>query len=553
MKRRVLWLWAALPLLASCGETPARFGLEGGDASDSVAKKSASELYSVLVGALKTERYSYETTVSIVGSSSHFVDYYAPNCFYEDNDDPSLSFGYAEEKGTEAVFKYYLEDDGSIRPSIYEYIGTNTGNMEKLTTLYDSFSLASVALLEGTLDTFSASFVKGNTYVLTDDETASVFQYMTTFGSSLSDYMTAVYITILDASSTSFKVTVDCGDYGTVDSVFSPVSDSPLDAVEEALEAGSLKGVDYHEDVQAFFQKAALDDYVIEGIKVKGKSGDSKPAYRIHLNPSYFYLEYLDYDDAGQEIPSSSYANWGYAYLEKGQEITISKDDGETEVIGPLSYDACFGFVKAGESFAFDFFKGPVETETVKYKEVDALPATGESSYLYIVPNAETGEREVYEWIEIDGTTGEMGFSKYSSWYEDVGAFPINDASATFYLSGSSGLTELGAHFFEEDTSSESSYYASSSDILTLLANGLFGWGFQSTTTWMSYVTNAYLTVQKDASGALSGGEIGLGINASVDGGAYTEQRIVYSYDFEASGKVAEVEDFFSSQGVSLA
>lgn len=544
----------ATSLLAGCAANEnERFGLEGGEASDAVTKKDSSALYSVLSTASQIEKYSYETTVSIVGSTSHFIDYFAPTCFYEENDDALLSFGYAEEKDTKSVFKYYIDGD-EVRPSIYEYIGTTSGEMEKLTDLYDSFSLASLSLLAGTMDTFSASFTKGNTYVITDDETASVFQYMTTFGSSISDYMTAVYVTIEeDGSSPAFKVSVDCGDYGTIDSEFRVLEESPTDEVETLLANGSLTGVDEYPEVASFLNEAAKDDYVIEGIKIKGKTADSKPAYRIHLNQSYFYLEYLDYDASGNEIPSASYANWGYAYLKKGQAITLHKDDGTTETIGPLSYDACFGFSKTDDdSFAFDFFKGPVETDSIKYIEVDSLPAIGDSSYLYVVPNEETGEREVYEWIEIDASTGEMGYSRYSSWYEGVGAFPINDASATFYLSGTSGLTELGSHFFEKDYSSESSYYSSSYDILTMLANGLFGWGFQSTTTWMSYVTNAYLTIKSDDSGIALGGEIGLGVQASVDGGTYSEQKIVYSYDFTTSGSVSEVESFFASEGVQL-
>jgi len=565
MKKRIL-IMALVPLmLVSCETTNSslissssvRFGLEGNQDQDQVEQKDSSELKEVLTEASTIEKYSYETTVSIVEQPSHFTDYFSPTAFYEDNDDDSLSFGYGQEKGTNNVFKYYLSDDNkTVYPSIYEYMGTQTGDLSPLTYLYGSFSLANIGLLKDTMDTFSANFVKGNQYVLTDDETASIFQYMTTFGSSLSSYMTAVYITIIDKDSTQFKVDVDCGSYGKIESVFTPIENSVTDIVEEGIDKGTIKGVSSYSDVDSFLSKAESNNYVIEGIRIKGMSGDTLPSYRIHLTSSYFYLEYLDYDADGNEI-SSEYSDWGYAFIKKGQAINLSEKDSSgndvTTTIGPLNYDACFGFSKTSEGFVFDFFKGPVESDTQKYMEVDVLPTQGEEQYLYIVPNKETGEKEVYEWIEIDGTTGEMGFSKYSSWYDDIGAFAVNDASASFYLTGTSGLTKLGGHFFEQTIGQDNSYYSSSSDILSMLANGLFGWGFQSTTTWISYVQNAFLEVKKNANGDVNSANLGLGVKASVNGGNFSIQNIYYTFDFEKSGNVSEVEDFFANEGVELA
>jgi len=548
--------------LCSCNNNSASvsiFGLQGNQDEDSVTKKDVSELETLLTNVSKITKYSYETTVNIVSNNSHFITYYYPNTYYELNDDESKSFGYGQEKDTNAVFKWYFNEDKTmVYPSIYEYMSL-TGDLEKLTDLYGAFSIAHVSLLQDTLDTFSAEYVSGNKYVLTDSETASIFQYLTTFGSSITDYITSVYITILNAETNEFRCDIDLGSYGSITSEFKPLETSILDNVESEIVAGNIKGVDYYQDVSSFLEKTASNDYVIEGISVKEKEGSTKPTYRIHLQDKYFYLEYLSYDIYGNEIPNSSYNNYGFAYVKKGQEIQLYSLDSstntyvESEKIGPLSYDACFGFVKdQNDNFYFDFFKGPVESDSIKYQEVDALPSVGDSSILYIVYNQESGEKEVYEWIETDSTTGTYGFSKYSSWYDNVGDFAINDASATFYL-GSNGLSSIGRNFFEKDNSNPNAYYSTDTDILSLLANSLFGWGFQGTTTWMSYVTQANLSVSKDINNEITKGEIGLGVKASIDGQESSVHDIYYTYDFSKSGKVDKVESFFETKGVTLA
>jgi len=557
MKKHSITLSLLSLLITSCSSSSTLFGLEGNASEDKVEKKDSKELIELLTNASKIEKYSYETSVSIVENPSHFIDYFSPLAFYEENDDSSLSFGYAQESETSNIFKYYLsEDKKTVYPSIYEYIGTLSGDLTPLTDLYDSFSLANIGLLKDTLDTLSANYVKGNEYVLTDSETSSIFQYMTTFGSSISNYMSAVYITIIDLESTQFKVSVDCGSYGKIESIFTPINTSITDIVEEKIKNNTLKGVSSYSDIDNFLALTETNNYVIEGIRIKGASGDTLPSYRIHLTSSYFYLEYLEYDTNGNII-ESTYSNWGYAFIKKGQEITLNELDSEgnttTSTIGPLNYDACFGFSKTSNGFIFDFFKGPVESETQKYLEVDELPIEGDSNYLYIVNNAETNTKEVYEWIEIDGTTNEMGFSKYSNWYDNVGDFPINDASASFYLTGTSGLTKLGSHFYEKYIDKDNSYYSTSNDILSMLANGLFGWGFQETTTWMSYIENSFIEIEKDSNNDIEKANIGLGVKASINGGAFSTQNIYYTYNFTNSGMVDELESFFKEKGVELA
>lgn len=563
MKKKLFLVFSLAPLiLVSCNQSitsgdsstnPSdRFGLEGNADQDQVEKKDSSELQALLEYASKLTKYSYETTVNITGQKSHFVDYFSPTAFYEDNDDESLSFGYGEEKGTKAVFKYYLsEDKKTVNNSIYEYEGTS-GDLKKLTGLYSALSIANIGMLKTSMEDFSASFVSGNKYILTDLNTASVFQYMTTFGSSLINVMNAVYINIINFETTEFNVIVDCGNYGTIESVFKPIEgESVTDVVEAGIQKGTAKGVDSYSDVNKFLAQSTNNDYVLEGIKMHEVNGDTTPNYRIHLTPDYFYFEYLNNSD-------NKYVNFGYAFVKKGQQITVKtkQADGtfKEEVVGPLNYDACFGFEKGTDGqFFFDFFKGPVENEGgQKYQEVSKLPDTGDESILYIVPNKDTGEKEVWEWIK--GSDGNYGWSRYSSWYDNVGDFPVNDASATFYLTGTSGLTKLGGHFFEKNLSEENAYYAKEVDILSMLANGLFGWGFQPTTTWISYVKNSFLEItDKGTDGTINKANLGLDVQASVDGGENKLQKIFYTYDFTQKGNVKEVEDFFTNSGVELA
>lgn len=527
------------------------FGLEGNASEDEVSKKDSSEVQALLEEASNITKYSYETTVKIEGNESHFTDYFSPTAFYEDNDDPSKSFGYGEEKNTKAVFKYYLsQDKKEVNSSIYEYEGTS-GDLKKLTGIYSSLSLANIGMLKTSMGEFSASFVSGNKYILTDMNTASIFQYMTTFGSSIINVINAVYINIINFDVTEFQVIVDCGSYGTIESIFKPIDgSSPTDVVEEGISAGTVKGVDSYTDVDQFLALASTNNYVLEGIKMHEVNGDTSPRYRIHLTPNYFYLEYL-----GEE--AKQYDNYGYAFVKKGQTINVKTKQQDNsfkeETYGPLNYDAAFGFNRGQDgTFYFDLFKGPVEDGNQKYQEVSTLPNTGDTSILYIVPNKDTGEKEVYEWIKVDDK-GTYGWSRYSSWYNNVGDFAINNASATFYLTGTSGLTKLGNHFFEKDLTKENSYYSKEVDVLSMLANGLFGWGFQPTTTWIEYVKTSFLDVTKDAAGNITAADLGLGVQASVNGGENKIQEIFYTYDFAQKGTVSEVEDFFKASGVQLA
>lgn len=549
--------------LTSCSSSTSLFGLEGNADKDKVdsgeSEYDVTDLKDMFTAVSKISKFTYETTITLESQSSHFISYYLPKVYYEKNDDESLSFGYAEEADTSYLFKFYLDENNKAIPSIYEYISMDEDDMNPLTDLYDVFSVASTTMLSETLDTFSAISLGNNTFTISDSETASIFQYMTTYGTAITDYMSNVKVEIIDYLANIFEVTVNLvGSYGSIVSRFTPIEESFLDEVETEVENGTLKGISSYNDVTNFLNKAATNDYVIEGIKSKEKNGYSNPYYRIHLTNSYFYLEYLAYDTSGNEIPNSSYDNYGLAYVKKGQSIALySKNSSgiyeESEVIGPLNYDACFGFVQDSSSgnFYFDYFKGPVETDSIKYLEVDTLPEEGDSSILYIVPD-EDGTKTVYEWVEVSDSDGNSSykFSKYSSWYSSVGDFGINTTSDSFYLTASSGLTTVGAHLFEKSSTESSFYYSKDTDIISLVCNGLFGWGFQSTTTWMEYTNYAYLEPTYEDENLVSA-NFGVGVSVTSSGITST-QDFCYTYDFTKSGNVDEVETFFKNGGISL-
>ena len=128
-------------------------GLEGNASNDTVKEHDSIELKEFLLRAFEVEYYSYEVTSKVPNNEAHFIDYFTPNAWYEENDNPDLSFGYAQEKNTKAVFKYYL-DGNNVIPSIYEYKGLGD-EITKLTNLYDTWTIANINLLTDCLEDFS--------------------------------------------------------------------------------------------------------------------------------------------------------------------------------------------------------------------------------------------------------------------------------------------------------------------------------------------------------------------------------------------------------------
>lgn len=541
MKFRNTLLLTSLLLLSSCGTTQIvspnyNGGLGGNQEGDKVENVGTEDLYNLLNSAKNDTKYQLDIVSTVIGSEATFKNYITPNAWYEDSG--ASSFGYANEKGTNAIFKYYLnENKTEVYPSIYEYVGSNEdGTPIKFTNLYNPFSIAHISMLNSAMSTFEAAYISPNRYVLLDDNIISVFQYMTTYGYSLANAIVSVYIDIINLETNNFKVTFNLGDYGDVIMTYTKVSSTPIDFVDEKVKSGALKGVDYYDDVhEVLTEITAQNNYILHGIKLKTTNGSSEYCnYTIYCNNDYFLLDYTD----------PQYTDWGYVLVPANKTITYKKFDqtlGDyVDVTQTLTYDAFYGFAKDNQGgFYFDFFKGPVETESVKYLYVTSLPAVGTPGILYILDTGE-GVPNVYEWVEqSDGT---FGYTLYSTWYDTVGDGYINDMTATFYLS-SSGLCDIGSYYFEKDYTKENTYYSKDVSVLGTLANGLFGWGFQQTTTWISYVNNAEMTISKDSSGNITSVDLGLHIKAAVEGSA-GNQFAYYTIDSFGQASVPEVEAF---------
>ena len=131
-------------LLTSCGQitdislkSPNEDGgLEGNQDQDTVEKRGTEELKKFLTEVGKNEFYSYDLTLTISGETSHFINYYTPNAFYELNDVFENSIGYAQDQNEE-IFNFRMSEDlQTVYPSLYVY--GDVGSFVKMTTLYDA-------------------------------------------------------------------------------------------------------------------------------------------------------------------------------------------------------------------------------------------------------------------------------------------------------------------------------------------------------------------------------------------------------------------------------
>lgn len=516
-------------------------GLEANASNDLAPVKDSSDCKKLLKEVSQSKYYCLEIISNVAGSPAHFYSYYAPHCYLEKDYFTSKSFGFGEEKDTSNIFKFYIDENGNVNPSLYE-MSTYGDEVVPERVLYSQASLTHVSLFGGYTSTFSAINEGHNRYLITDADTASIFQYMTTFGYSITNYITATYVDIINLDTLEFKATVSLGEHGDIALQFTKQDEttSPLGKINKDIEDGTIKGVAYHDDVGDFFENyASTNNYVLEGIKQNLSTGVVKTYnYNIHCTENYFYLENTN----------PAYQNWGYCIVKKGTSVTYetqSNSGATVKKTQKLNYDACYGFAQKDDgSFYFDFFKGPIESDSVKYLEVDELPETGDSSYLYIVANEE-GRKEVYEWTQV--SNGVYGYLLYSpSWSQMVGDYSINDASASFYLSPT-GLCDFGKYFFDKDEVVENRYHATDSSVLSILSNGLFGWGFQATTTWMDYVTGANLSISKE-DGKIVSAEIGLDVLASVNSQTTAKQEIYYTMKDFGKGQVAEVSEFLNEK-----
>lgn len=508
-------------------------GLEGNAEEDLVTPQSNEILRNLFIKASTTRYYSYEITSTVSGSETHFFNYFTPYAWYEENDNPALSFGYAEEIDTGAVFKYYLNEDGNeAYPSIYEYTNYDN-NISKLLTLYSPLAITHINLLIENMDDFAATSIGYNKFLITDPNIASIFQYMTTFGFSIINYINSTYIEIIDYDKTIFKATCDLGQYGKIEGIFRPDDNVKIKFVNDLVMNGSFKGIDYHEDVYDLLNvKMNTNNFVLHGIK---QPNTSLYPYTIHCTNDYFYLEYDK-----KNFPN--YTNYGFVLIPKGKQVTYYEEDTTgnlNEKTQTLNYTSCYKFKqKEDGSFYYSDFIGPIESDGIKYIEVDSLPEVGQENTLYIVEV--NGSKVVYEYRK--GSNNTYEYFEYSSWFDSVGDFYINDSIATFYLSGTP-LTSIGAHYFEKDLENENVYYSKDSTIMGALANSLFGWGFQASDTWMDYIKNSKIKVNKDDNNNIISYDICLDVLATFND-AIGLHEISYTVDGFGEGNVDVVDSF---------
>lgn len=528
--------------LSSCSNSQLRSpneqgGLEGNATNDTVIDDDDGYLYNLFDYIIDNLYFSYETKIDSGSSSETFTQTFTPYAWYIDAYNEEESFGYAMSPSDNyTMFKYYLSDDEkTVYPSIYEYGGYST--LEKIVSIYSPIALAHPYMFEDTLDTLSYVKTGPNSYLLTDTETMSVFQYMTTVGTSITNYMNSITIQVVNEKEFIFDVVIDLGQYGQIVSRYTPLKSTKIDFVNELLADGELKGVDYFDDVNTFFATTKSNNYTLSG--PTGEYTAVAP-YTIYCTNDYFYLEYAD--------EHSSYTNYGYVFIRKGNTINVrnydeaSGDWDGTTTAYTLDYDACFEFKEdENGNFYYALFVGPIENEGISYLEVETLPETGEENILYIVE--EDGEKVVYEWKQQGD--GSYVFSLYSSWYSTVGDFYINTGAATFYLD-SMGLCDFAYMLYEKEDYTDKnahSYISKNSDVISGLANGLFGWGFQDSTTWMDYIIDSKLKVNLDKNNNLENAQIGLTITH--DG---IEEYLYYSMsDFGTTSK-SEVESFLAEK-----
>lgn len=534
-------------LLSSCGETIIKSpnedgGLGGNEAGDQVVQKDATALKDFLLAVGKNQYYSYEVSANVLYQSSHFVDYFTPNAFYELHDDPSLSFGMAQEKGNNSLFKYYFDSNNEVVPSIYYYDST-TG--EKIKGLYNPITLANLTMLPPIInEEFSAEVIGTNKFVLTSGGAISIFQYMTTFGASIMDYFTGIIIEIHDYDSLLFTCTVDLGMNGSIVCKYKPYDTAIIDDVNAKVTDGTIKGVDGYDDVTTFFNTVKSNNYKLEGIKQNLTTGETFDYTRdIYCTNNYFFIDYTDRYQA-QAL------NWGFAFIEAGKEITYHDFDQNYNIVKTykktLDYDACYGFIELDGELYFDTFVGPLEQGGIKYKTVDELPEVGDPGILYIIYNEETGKKDVYEYTT-DGS--HSSYTYYSTWQDDVGEFYINNAYATFYFDATA-LTNIGPMFFEKDLTKENSYYCRDNSVISNLCNSIFGWGFQQTTTWMDYAFNSHLDIRKDSSNNIEEVDVILDVQASVNENSGTQQIYYTVKDFNEVS-LPNVEAFIERGGAN--
>ena len=117
---------------------------------------------------------------------------------------------------------------------------------------------------------------------------------------------------------------------------------------------------------------------------------------------------------------------------------------------------------------------------------------------------------------------------------------------ATFYLSGSA-LSIVGPLYFEKSLTADNSYFSTNKTVIGALSHGLFGWGFQQTTTWMDYIKKAYININKNTNNEIESYDIGLDVQYFSNGSPAGIGQIYYTIDSFNQGNVDKVDSFVNT------
>ncbi|MCQ2773008.1 MAG: hypothetical protein MJ238_07055, partial [Bacilli bacterium] len=420
--------------------------------------------------------------------------------------------------------------NGVATPSLFQYEEDSDG-LKKVTDLYSIFSIAHVSMMGSYMREFSAVNVGPNKFILTNDNIVSIFQFMSMYGMSIAGYLSGCTVEVLDFETNHFKVVLDLGNYGSITSTFTDLTSTgtPVDKVSNDAYTGAIDGIEYHEEIKDlcdnYFTK---DNFVLSGIKqVLANGVSTEYPYEIHCTEDYFYVDYTS--------AFSSDTSWGCALVNANTEITDTDDSGSHTKKVP--YDACYGFSKNKDgSFYFDSFIGPLPSFGEDWLEVDELPETGFENTLYIIK--ESDGKNAYRWCQV--SEGVYGYAKYSSWMNTIGEVPFDGASATYYLD----KTPVGTYapnYFEK--TAEHKYRTNDASIYQGIASTMFGWGFQGTTTWMDYINDAFININRNGD-VIESADIGLHVTDA----SGKPQGIYYTMHDWGKGNLASVDSFLNGK-----
>ena len=520
-------------------------GLEGNEANDAGEDLNNTDIETLFKKAVTFDRYQYEVSVNLTSiPTENFTQYFTPNAWYtEGNID---NFGYAQTKDEHKMFKYYINDEANeVYPSIYEYGGYQTS--EIITDLYSGLTITDISQLSPYLDEFNSedyTYQGNNSFAILDSNIMSIFQFMTTYGSSIASFINSLSVQIVSLEDTIFETTLNLGSYGTIVGKFTPLETTKIDFVNDAVLNSGLKGVESYSNIEEGMSKLNGNNFTIRGIKLVEANGTThETTATIYATNDYFVYDFVD----------PAYADFGFAFIKPNVEVPVYGKDATTgelldepEMIS-VAYDACYEFeVMSDGTYKFTNFIGPVENERIHYVYVDKLPQEGESGTLYITEDIsnETDDLMVYEYIEVNG---KMQWSLYSTWYDTVGDFYLYNYGATLYP-GSTAFTALAPKLFEKvdpSKESETNYKSSNADIVSAVSTGLFGWGFQPTTTWLDNLEDATLSLNYTED-ELTSIDIGVYITANLGSGTGA-QHVSYNYSNFGTTKVEKFEEYLST------